>query len=62
MKKFIEIIMGLMLLLGVVYVFITPSLLGWAQATKDVVQGSIVILVAIIGIALVLLGLSELKS
>lgn len=62
MKKFIEIIMGLMLLLGVVYIFITPGLLGWAQATKDVIQGSLVILVAIIGIALVLLGLSELKS
>ena len=62
MKKFIEIIIGLILLLGVVYVFITPGLVGWAQATKDFIQGGIVILVAIMGVALVLLGLSELKS
>lgn len=62
MKKFIEIVIGLILLLGVSYVFITPNLIGWAQATKDFIQGGIVILVAVIGLALVLLGISELKG
>lgn len=62
MKQIIEIIIGLILLIGVVYVFVTPGLAGWAQATKDIIQGGIVLGVALVGIGLILLGISELKE
>ena len=60
MNKYLSIILGLVLLAGVIYFnYIYPSL--W-QATKTVLIGGIVCLVALIGALLILLGASELKE
>ena len=60
MKKYLEILLGLILLAAVVYFNIGyPTLWG---ATKTVLIGGIVCMIALIGLLLVLLGISELKE
>lgn len=64
MKKVVEIIFGLLILVALFYVGIVSQAWGWGlyRATITVIKGGIVILVALIGIILILLGISELKS
>ena len=59
MKSLFEIIIGLLLILlfawGVTYV-------GWWQAVKDVIQGSLLLGVLLVGLTLIFLGISELRD
>ena len=59
MKGLMQMIIGLILIVGVLYI-LTYS--GWFWATVRLVQGGIVLLLFLIGIGLVLLGASELKE
>jgi len=59
MKSLFEIIIGLLLILlfalGVTYA-------GWWQAVKDVLQGSLLLGVLLVGLTLIFLGISELRD
>ena len=59
MKSIIEIILGLILILlftlGVTYV-------GWWQAVKDIIQGSLLLGILGLGLILIFIGLSELRD
>lgn len=60
MNKFISILVGLVLLAAGIYgAFALPS---WGQAALTFLQGGIVWLVLLIGLLLVILGLSDLKD
>ncbi len=59
MKALIQMMIGLMLIVGVLYVLTYQS---WFWAAVKLVQGGLVLLVLLIGIGLVLLGASELKE
>jgi hypothetical protein len=59
MKSLFEIIIGLLLILlfawGVTYA-------GWWQGVKDVLQGSLLLGVLLVGLTLIFLGISELRD
>ena len=59
MKGLLQMIIGLILIVGVLYILTYSS---WFWATVRLVQGGIVLLLFLIGIGLVLLGASELKE
>lgn len=60
MNKFVSILFGLILLvLGIYGAFALPS---WGRAAITFLQGGIVWLVLLIGLILVILGLSDLRD
>jgi hypothetical protein len=59
MKSLIQIVVGLLLLVGLLYVLTYSS---WLWATIRLVQGGLVVMVFFIALGLVLLGASELKG
>jgi hypothetical protein len=65
MNKWSEIILGLIFLIGAVLVAIYSSSWGawnFLNAAWEVIKGSTIIFVAIIGLLLILLGISDLKE
>ncbi len=60
MKKYIEILLGLILVIGMIYFNMEYSFL-W-NATKTFLIGGIVIMITMIGLGLLLLGISEFKK
>ncbi len=59
MKALLQILVGLVLIVGVLFLLTYSS---WFWATVHLIQGGIVVLLFLIGIGLVLLGASELKE
>lgn len=60
MKKYIEILLGLILIIGVVYLNMKYSFL-W-EAVKTFLFGGVAVMIALIGLGLLLLGMSEFKK
>ena len=58
-RTLFKVVLGLILILVPIYVALTYS--GWGRATISFIQGGIIIFVILIGLIIVLLGLSELK-
>lgn len=62
MKSFIEIIIGLLIILATVYVTISyPSFHIW-QSFKTVLKGSIFVFLIFIGLILIIIGISEIRE
>ena len=61
MNKWLELLIGLILLVGGVYVW-GANLLGFGEAALSFLQGGILWLILLIGLALILLGISALKE
>ena len=59
MKGVVQIILGLAFLVLVLLALTYPS---WLLATIKLIQGGIVLLLALAGVVLLLIGLSDLKS
>lgn len=64
MKQVIEIILGLLLLIAVVWcgMFSVAKGWGWLEATLSFIKGGIVVMVVLIGLLLIFLGFSELRA
>ncbi|HKL23654.1 MAG TPA: hypothetical protein VJ895_02785 [Candidatus Nanoarchaeia archaeon] len=63
MKKIIKILVGLTLLAGTIF-FVSQEqfLLSWGKAAITLIKGGITILIPLIGLILIILGISELKE
>lgn len=61
MNKWLELLIGLVLLVGGVYVWGT-NFLGFGSAALNLLQGGILWLFLLVGLALILLALSALKE
>jgi hypothetical protein len=61
MKKLIEIVMGLILLLVPLYAWIT-NLWGVGDAALNLLKGGIIWILILLGVILLVLGISELKN
>ena len=62
MNKFVSILFGLILLVVGIYGAWIAFPLSWGEAALSFLQGGIVWLVLLIGLLLVILGLSDLKD
>jgi len=63
MNKWLELILGLILVIGTVaLVFPGMPLAGWGSSALEVLKGGLVWLVAFIGLILIVLGISEIKE
>lgn len=63
MNKWLEILLGLILVAGAVYVvWGLPAMTGWKIAAIDFLQGGIVWFVILIGLLFLMLGISDLKN
>ncbi|MEK6859576.1 MAG: hypothetical protein AABX54_02060 [Nanoarchaeota archaeon] len=62
MNKWLEILIGLILIIAMVYVFFQQTFPSWGQATLTVLKGGIVWFVVLIGLLFLLLGISDLKD
>ena len=60
MKGIIEIIIGLLLIVFTIWILFTYQ--GWWAALKDVLQGGIMLLLLLVGLAVIALGVSDLKQ
>jgi hypothetical protein len=61
MKSVFEILLGLVLIIGIIYFNYKYPVALW-QATKTVLVGGVVCMIAMIGLLFLLLGISELKE
>jgi hypothetical protein len=63
MNKWLELFLGLILLLGTIaLVFPGMPLQSWGVAALNVLKGGLVWIVALIGLILIILGISEMKD
>ena len=64
MNKWIELLLGIILVIIPVYVFVTQLQVGgfWAQAILYVLAGGLMLGILFIGLLFLLLGLSDLKE
>jgi len=63
MNKWFELILGLILLVGTIaLVFPGMPLQSWGTAAWVVLKGALVWIVALIGLILIILGISEIKG
>lgn len=60
MNKWLQLLIGLVLVLVPIWTAITFP--GWGQAVIDLIQGGLVIGVALIGLVLIVLGISSMKD
>lgn len=60
MNKWIELLLGLILLL--VPIILALSNASWGLATLQLIKGGIVIIVAVIGLMFVMLGISDIGN
>ncbi len=60
MKEYIKIVIGLLLILLAIYAVLSWN--SWLRATIALLQGGIIGLVVLVGIALVVLGISDAKE
>ncbi len=60
MNKAISIILGIILILAPILIVLNvPIFYGWGTAAVEFLKGGVVILVVLIGIALIVLGITE---
>ena len=63
MNKILKIILGIILLVGPFYLILPGlPLASWGKAAIDLIKGGITIIIPIIGLILILAGLSEIKN
>lgn len=63
MNKFIEILLGLILVIvPILIVLYVPAFFSWATAAIEFLKGGVVVSLILIGILFVILGISDLKS
>lgn len=63
MNKWLELILGLVLLLGTVaLVFPGMPLTSWGVSALTFLKGGLVWIVALVGLILIILGISEMKD
>ncbi len=63
MNKWFELILGLVLLVGIIaLVFPGMPLESWGSSALIVLKGGLAWIVAIIGLILIILGISEIKD
>ena len=63
MNKWLELILGLVLLLGTIaLVFPGMPLESWGTSALTVLKGGLVWVVTLIGLILIILGISEIKD
>jgi energy-converting hydrogenase Eha subunit C len=63
MNKWFELVLGLVLLLGTIaLVFPGMPLFSWGSAALTVLKGGLVWIVALSGLVLIILGISEIKE
>ncbi len=62
MNKWLEILIGLILVLVPVYIVFSGSFSTWTEATWTVLKGGIIWGVFLLGILFVMLGISDLKE
>ena len=64
MKKFIEILAGLILLIAPIYIWVDSSLLGlgMGEAALTVLKGGVMWGLIMIGLLFLILGISDLKE
>lgn len=62
MNKFIEILMGLVLLVVPILAAVFDWIPGLGKATLAFIGGGIVVVIALIGLLFLILGISDLKS
>lgn len=63
MNKWLELILGLILLIGTIaLVFPGMPLESWGKAALTVLKGALVWIIAFAGLILIILGISELKD
>lgn len=60
MREYIKIVIGLLLILIALYALLSWN--SWLRATIALLQGGVIGLVVLIGIALVVLGISDVKE
>lgn len=60
MNKAISIILGIILILAPILIVLNvPIFYNWGTATVEFLKGGVVILIVLIGIALIVLGITE---
>lgn len=59
-KGLFKLLAGVILVIAALWVAVTYS--GWGQATLDLIQGSIILLVVIVGLVILIIGLTDLKA
>ncbi len=62
MNKWLELLIGLVLIIGPIYLVMTPTFVSWAAATLAVIKGGIVLMLIMIGLGLFFTGISDLKE
>jgi hypothetical protein len=63
MKKIIKILIGLILLAGTIFFTSQEQyLLSWGKAAITLIKGGVTILLPLIGLILIIMGISELKE
>ncbi len=66
MNKWIEILLGLILLLGIIsFAWLSPSLgsfWNFRHAAWELLKGGIFWLIALVGLVLIILGINDLKE
>jgi hypothetical protein len=60
MNKWLELLVGLILLLAPIVIALQYS--AWGQATLQFIMGGVVVLVALIGLMFIMLGISDISS
>jgi len=60
MNKWLEILLGLVLI--ILPVWVALSFNSWGLATSAFIQGGLVVFIVMIGVLLLLLGISDLKD
>ena len=63
MNKIIKIILGLILLIGPLFlIFPGAPMHSWGSAALTIIKGGITLLVLLIGLILIILGINELRK
>ena len=63
MKKILKVLLGLILFAGTIFFASQDQyLLSWGQAALTVIKGGITILIPLVGLILIIMGISELKE
>ncbi|MEM2954945.1 MAG: hypothetical protein QW625_03305 [Candidatus Nanoarchaeia archaeon] len=63
MNKWIELLIGIVLIVvPIVVVTSVSTFLNWGQAAIEFIKGGIVVCLVIVGIILLILGISDLKG
>jgi uncharacterized protein YqhQ len=60
MNKYIELLMGLILV--ILPILVAVQWANWGQATLQFLMGGVIVLVVLIGLLFVMLGISDMKE